>query len=201
MSSESMKILIKWKLILSNDNQFISKKTNRLVLGCQGFNIWGVIRPNDTEIRSAISSLSLFIDISDMAINSTLQLFYDDGKVFKCTNNPIEDYYTLTKQLNLLEQAKKVKKWFELGLKEHLYFFYSITLILKIKDLLTNQQTNNSKLPIPTVNCLKIDQVYQKARVLQQSLEKDSSRVLQKKLECFRSSIFLPFNSYIAFIF
>jgi hypothetical protein len=102
--------IFKTYLILKFIITIVLKKSCRLVLGCQGFNIWGVIQPNDTEIRSAISSLSLLIDISDMAINSTLQLFYDDGKVFKCTNNPVEDYYTLTKQLNLLDQAKKVLK-------------------------------------------------------------------------------------------
>lgn len=77
-------------------------------MGCQGVNIWGVVQPDQKELRNAISSLSLLLDIADIGINSTLQLVADDGKVFKCTNNPLNDYYTLTKNLNILAEASKV---------------------------------------------------------------------------------------------
>ena len=77
-------------------------------MGCQAVNIWGVLQPDDPDVRQTISSLSLLIDIADIAANSTLQLVNDDGKVFQCTNNPLNDYYSLTKSLNILEVASKV---------------------------------------------------------------------------------------------
>lgn len=81
-------------------------------MGCQGVNVWGVVQPDQKELRNAISSLSLLLDIADIGINSTLQLVGDDGKVFKCTNNPLNDYYTLTKSLNILVEASKVFNYY-----------------------------------------------------------------------------------------
>ena len=67
-----------------------------------------MVQPNNRDVKSAVNSLSLLIDIADIAANSTLQLINDDGKVFQCTNNPLNDYYSLTKSLNILEEASKV---------------------------------------------------------------------------------------------
>jgi hypothetical protein len=66
------------------------------------------VQPNNPELRNAVNSLSLLLDIADIAANSTLQLVNDDGRVFQCTNNPLVDYYDLTKSLKILEEANKV---------------------------------------------------------------------------------------------
>lgn len=78
-------------------------------MACQGVNVWGAVQPDQKEMRNAVSSLSLLIDIADLSVNTTLQLVNDDGVVFKCTNDPLLDYYNLTKKLNILDQASKVK--------------------------------------------------------------------------------------------
>ncbi len=71
-------------------------------------NIWGVVQPSNPDLKNAVNSLTLLIDIADIAANSTLQLVNDDGNVFQCTNNPLIDYYDLTKSLKILEEAEKV---------------------------------------------------------------------------------------------
>lgn len=78
------------------------------MLACQGLNIWGVIQPETQELRNSMSSLSLIFDVIDLAENATLKLVVDDGTKFNCTNNPLNDYYALTKSLKILEQATKV---------------------------------------------------------------------------------------------
>lgn len=78
------------------------------MLACHGFNVWGAVQPDLKEMRNAISSLSLIIDIAYLTVNTTLQLVQDDGVVFKCSNDIFMDYFTLTKRLNLLDTAAKV---------------------------------------------------------------------------------------------
>ena len=48
------------------------------------------------------------MDIADNTLNTTLQLIANNNATFKCTNDPFKDYYTLTKDLNLLSTAGKV---------------------------------------------------------------------------------------------
>ncbi|CAF0899716.1 unnamed protein product, partial [Brachionus calyciflorus] len=142
----------------------------KLVLACHGFNVWGAVQPDLKESRNAISSLSIIIDLAFLAVNTTLQLVIDDGNVFRCTNDPFMDYYTLTKSLSLLETAAK------------------------LKQLVLNQQTSNSQGPNPKIDCMKIDLVYSKSLLLEQALKKDTSNIILRKLNCFKSSIFLPYD-------
>jgi hypothetical protein len=141
-----------------------------VVLACQGLNIWGVIQPDTSELRNAMSSLSLIFDLADIAANSTLLLVNDDGSKFNCTNNPLADYYSLTKSLKILDLASTVKQ------------------------LVTNQQTNASLATIPTINCMEIDSIYQKVLKLQKAFRRDTGGVIRKKLGCFKNSIVMPFN-------
>nr|UOU03310.1 ATP-binding cassette subfamily A1-like 3 [Brachionus rubens] len=145
----------------------------KLVLACHGFNVWGAVQPELREMRNSISSISLIIDIAFLAVNTTLQLVNDDGNVFRCTNDPFMDYYSLTKSLNLLDTASK------------------------IKQLVLNQQTSNSKGPNPKLDCLRIDSIYTKSLMLENALKQDTSGVVVKKLNCFRSSIFMPYESIL----
>lgn len=80
-------------------------------MACHGINVWGVVQPDLKEMRNSISSISLIIDIAHLAVNTTLQLVQDDGDIFKCTNDPFMDYYSLTKKLNVLDTAAKVLKF------------------------------------------------------------------------------------------
>lgn len=59
-------------------------------------------------MRNSVSSLSLIIDLANLGLNTTLQLIDDDGSVFECSNDPLMDYYSLTKRLNLIDQVSKV---------------------------------------------------------------------------------------------
>ncbi len=77
-------------------------------MACQGINIWGVITPNQPELKNALNSISLIMDISDIGLDIALNFVNDSGKPFKCTNNATADYYTITKSLNLFDQAVKV---------------------------------------------------------------------------------------------
>ncbi len=72
-------------------------------------NIWGAVEPKNKEIRNAISSLSLIMENTELVTDTLLKLVYDDGSVFKCTNDPFLDYYNLTKTLNILQVAAKVR--------------------------------------------------------------------------------------------
>jgi len=71
--------------------------------------MWGIIQPNQKEIRNLMSSASILIDIGDLILNASLKLVdNDDGSSFECTNNPINDYYRLTKNLNIVSTISKV---------------------------------------------------------------------------------------------
>jgi hypothetical protein len=70
--------------------------------------MWGVIQPDQKEIRNLMSSASILIDIGDLMLNASLQLIDNDGSSFECTNNPINDYYRLTKNLNVVSTVSKV---------------------------------------------------------------------------------------------
>nr|QNH67915.1 ATP-binding cassette transporter subfamily A member 1-like protein X3 [Brachionus plicatilis] len=145
----------------------------KLVLACHGVNVWGAVQPDLKEMRNSISSISLIMDITFLAVNTTLQLVQDDGVVFKCTNDPFMDYYSLTKKLNLLDTAAK------------------------IKQLILNQQTANSLGPNPKLNCMQIDSIYSKSLRLEQELKKDTSGIIVNKLNCFKTSIFLPYETIL----
>lgn len=82
--------------------------TFRVVLGCEGLNLWGILQLGKQETRNLMSSVSLLLDIADLTLNASLQLTYDDGKIFECSNNPTNDYYNLTKNLNVIATATKV---------------------------------------------------------------------------------------------
>lgn len=140
-------------------------------MACHAFNVWGAVQPELKEMRNAISSLSLIVDIAFLSVNTTLQLVNDDGVVFRCTNDPFMDYYSLTKSLNILDTASK------------------------IKQLVLNQQTANSQGPNPKLDCIKIDSIYTKSLLLEKALRLDTSNIIVKKLNCFRSSIFLPYET------
>ena len=56
-----------------------------------------------------MNSVSTLIDIADLGLNTSLQLTYDDGSQFECTNNPTSDYYNLTKNLNVISIATRVR--------------------------------------------------------------------------------------------
>jgi len=47
---------------------------------------------------------------------------------------------------------------------------------------------------IPKMNCLKIDSVYSQLMKMQSALKNDASGTLKKKLNCFRTSIFMPYK-------
>lgn len=78
-------------------------------MGCEGLNLWGILQPDQKDIKNLMNSISLLIDIADLALNTSLQLAYDDGTQFECSNNPINDYHNLTKNLNVISIATKVK--------------------------------------------------------------------------------------------
>jgi hypothetical protein len=79
------------------------------VLACQAANIWGVIQPDQQEAKSSINTIAHLIDIVYLTVNSTSQIVNDDGASFGCTNDPFMDYYNLTKSLNVLDIAAKVR--------------------------------------------------------------------------------------------
>lgn len=140
----------------------------KVVLGCQGLNIAGVIQPKDSELRKAMSSVQLIFDIGDLVLNTTLRLIEPDVDVFKCSDNPLDDYYRLTKNLNILAFADKMK------------------------SLILEKPTEESQAPIPTLNCLKIDSIYRQALRVETSMKNDVNGVIGKKLDCFRTSIMIP---------
>ena len=70
--------------------------------------MFGVVQPNQKDLRNIMSSVSLIIDLADVMLNASVQLTRDDGSAFECTNNPINDYHTLTKNLNVVSILKKV---------------------------------------------------------------------------------------------
>jgi hypothetical protein len=73
-------------------------------------NIYAVVQPNQKEFRNLINSLSLLIDIADLFLISSIEFLNDDGRTFRCVNDPLLDYESLTKNLNLHELASKVKE-------------------------------------------------------------------------------------------
>ena len=86
----------------------IRLKNFRLVLGCEGLNIFKVIQPNQKELKNLIDSASLILEIVDIMLSTSLQLAHDNGSLFECTNNPIIDYHNLTNNLNVASLLKKV---------------------------------------------------------------------------------------------
>jgi hypothetical protein len=67
-----------------------------------------MIQSADPILKNSLKSISLIMDIADNTLNTTLQLIANNNATFKCTNDPFKDYYTLTKDLNLLSTAGKV---------------------------------------------------------------------------------------------
>lgn len=140
----------------------------KVVLGCQGLNIAGVVQPKDSDLRKAMSSLQLIFDIGDLVLNTTLRLIDQDVDAFKCTDNPLDDYYRLTKNLNILAFADKMK------------------------SLILERPTEESQAAIPTLNCLKIDSVYRQALRVEAAMKNDVNGIIEDKLNCFRTSIMVP---------
>ena len=52
------------------------------------------------------------MDNAELITDTIIKLVYDDGSVFSCSNDPFIDYYSFTKNLNILEEASKVNKFF-----------------------------------------------------------------------------------------
>lgn len=44
------------------------------------------------------------------------------------------------------------------------------------------------------MNCLKIDSVYSQFMKMQSAIRNDASETFKKKLNCFRTSIFMPYK-------
>jgi len=143
----------------------------KVVLGCQGLNLWGVIKPDQPDLDLAMSSMQLILEITELALNATLNLVDDSSlNVFKCSNNPLDDYYKLTKNLNVFSFAAQMKK------------------------LILNDRTAESKKRPPSINCLKIDQIYKYAMRIEKAFKNDVNGIIANKLDCFRTSIFLPYS-------
>ncbi len=53
------------------------------------------------------------MDLSDDILKTVLLLVSNNNVTFNCTNDPFKDYYTLTKNLNLLGIAAKVEHFFK----------------------------------------------------------------------------------------
>lgn len=60
-----------------------------------------------------------------------------------------------------------------------------------------NKQVPESLEVLPTLNCLKIDSVYASLSKIQIALKNDFSGIIKKKLNCFRTSIFMPYKGYL----
>jgi hypothetical protein len=129
------------------------------------------------------------MDIADNTLNTTLQLIANNNATFKCTNDPFKDYYTLTKDLNLLSTAGKV-----LVLLRLRGCFNVSNFNLKLKELILNQ--NNDPL-FTGMDCMKIDKIYQSSLQVKRELDFDTSKILKNKLKCFEESILNPLNTYI----
>jgi hypothetical protein len=67
-----------------------------------------MIQP-DQSLKKSIKSISLLMDLSDDILKTVLLLVSNNNVTFNCTNDPFKDYYTLTKNLNLLGIAAKVE--------------------------------------------------------------------------------------------
>ena len=81
------------------------------MLACQAVNILGVVQPDQADIRETVTTTAQLIDISKLLVNSTLQLIInnaEDPSPFTCTSNPFSDYYTLTKNVNVVDLVSKV---------------------------------------------------------------------------------------------
>lgn len=81
------------------------------MLACQAVNIVGVVQPEQPDIQEAVKTTSQLIEIFQLVVNSTLQLVVNDdlsAETFTCTSNPFADYYTLTKNVNVVELVSKV---------------------------------------------------------------------------------------------
>ncbi len=164
------------KTILATNFETISdpEVIGKVVLGCQGLNIWGVVTPKDRELRRAMSNLQLIFDIGDLVLDTTLKFVDKDINAFTCTNNPLDDYYRLTKNMNILLFADRMK------------------------SLILERPTPESSAPIPTLNCMKIDAVYRKAIKIEAAVKaEDENLIIAKKFSCFRNSIMLPSGNII----
>ena len=120
-----------------------------------------------------MSSMSLLLDLADLGMEATLRLAEDGENKFKCTSNPLDDYYQLTKNLNVLQFADRMKK------------------------LVLNKQTPESMEKPPRLECLKISTIYDEAMRIEKAFTKDVNGIIQKKLECFRTSLFVPYQQVI----
>jgi len=158
--------------VLSTNIETISSPEviGKVVLGCQGLNVWGVIEPDQPDLGLAMSSIQLILDIAELSLNATLNLVDDTSNVFKCTSNPLDDYYKLTKNLNVFSFAAQMKNL-----------------------ILMNRTPESSKRP-PSLNCLKIDKIYKDALRVEKAFKNDVNGIIASKLNCFRNSIFLPYS-------
>lgn len=113
------------------------------------------------------------MDLADYTLNTTVKLIVNDNTTFTCSNNALNDYYMLTKNLNLLNVAAK------------------------LKELFLNENKDPS-IPFIGLNCGQIDQIYQNYLKTVESLDANTALVLQSKLSCFKESIFNPLNTILA---
>ena len=118
-----------------------------------------------------MSSLQLLLDIGALGLNATLALVEDKSKVFTCTNNPLADYYALTKSLNVID------------------------FVASVKNLIINKQTPQSLETPPRIDCMKMDTIYRQALRIEAAFKQDVDGVIKNKLNCFRNSIFAPLSS------
>lgn len=175
-----------------------------MVLACQSINIWAVIQPDQPDLINTARTATQLIDLADLLVNSSLQLIEDDGndEPFVCTNDPFADYYSLTKNLNVVELVDKVTYNNKLNLYLALTHLNKIMLssisLLKINQLMQNQLQNISdNFSTPSIECLEIDSVYRKFSILNKAFANDTTGIIKAKMNCFKNSIFLPYNSYI----
>ena len=54
----------------------------RVVLGCQGLNVWSVVDTGRKELIRGVALVSAFIETADLVLNSTLSIV--GNKEFKC---------------------------------------------------------------------------------------------------------------------
>lgn len=85
-----------------------------MVLACQAINVLGVLQPNQSDIRETVTTVSQLIEMSQVLMNSTLQLMLNDesSATFSCTSDPFVDYNALTKHVNIVNIVFKVRFFF-----------------------------------------------------------------------------------------
>lgn len=104
----------------------------RMVLACQAVNILGVMQPDQVDIRETVATVSQLIEMSQVLVNSTLQLMLNDESSvpFSCTSDPFADYQSLTKHVNMVDLVFKVRNKSNLSKNLRTAIFESIYLII-----------------------------------------------------------------------